>query len=156
MPARAEEISNAEEEGIQFKFLAAPTRFLADDHGQVKAMEYVTMKLTEPDATGRSKPVPIKGSETIIDVDTVIVAIGRTPNPIIQSTTEGLKTLVGGIIAVDKNTGLTSLEAVYAGGDIATGESTVISAMGSGKIAAKSIHNYLNSKKEKVLLVHTA
>ncbi len=114
------------------------------------------MKLTEPDATGRSKPVPIKGSETTIDVDTVIVAIGRTPNPIIQSTTEGLKTLVGGIIAVDKDTGLTSLEAVYAGGDIATGESTVISAMGSGKIAAKSIHNYLNSKKEKVLLVHSA
>jgi glutamate synthase (NADPH) small chain len=153
LPARQEEISNAEEEGIQFKFLAAPTRFIADDRGQVKTMEYVTMKLTAPDATGRSKPVPIKGSETTTDVDTVIVAIGRTPNPIIQSTTEGLKTLVGGIIAVDKDTGLTSLEAVYAGGDIATGESTVISAMGSGKIAAKSIHNYLNSKKEKVPLL---
>ncbi len=156
MPAREEEISNAEEEGIQFKFLAAPTKFIADDHGQVKAMEYVTMKLTEPDATGRSKPVPIKSSETIVDVDIVIVAIGRTPNPIIQSTTEGLKTLVGGIIDVDKGTGLTSLEAVYAGGDIATGESTVISAMGSGKIAAKSINTYLNNKKEKLLLMHSA
>jgi glutamate synthase (NADPH) small chain len=155
MPARHEEISHAEEEGIQFKFLSVPTRFLADDHGQVKAMEYVTMKLTEPDASGRSKPVPIKGSETIVDVDTVIIAIGRTPNPIIQSTTEGLKTLVGGIIAVDKKTGLTSLEAVYAGGDIATGESTVISAMGSGKIAAKSIHDYLNDKKEKLLLARS-
>jgi glutamate synthase (NADPH) small chain len=153
MPSRHEEILNAEEEGIHFKFLTAPTQFIADDHGQVKTMEYVTMKLTDPDETGRSKPLPIKGSETTLDVDTVIVAIGRTPNPIIQSTTEGLKTLVGGIIAVDKNTGLTSLDAVYAGGDIATGESTVISAMGSGKIAAKSIHNYLNSKKEKVLLV---
>ena len=156
MPAREEEISNAEEESIQFKFLASPTRFIDDGHGQVTAIEYVTMKLTEPDSTGRSKPVPINGSETIVDVETVIVAIGRTPNPIIQSTTEGLKTLVGGIIAVDKNTGLTSLEGVYAGGDIATGESTVISAMGSGKIAAKNIDSYLNSKKEKLLRVHSA
>jgi glutamate synthase (NADPH) small chain len=155
MPAREEEISNAEEEGIRFKFLAAPTRFIADDHGQVKGMEYVTMKLTEPDATGRCKPVPIKGSEVILNLDTVIVAIGRTPNPIIQATTKGLETLVGGIIAIEKKTGKTSLEAVYAGGDIATGEATVISAMGSGKIAAKSIHNYLNNHKEKALLVHS-
>ena len=86
---------------------------------------------------------PVKGSETIMDVDTVIVAIGRTPNPIIQSTTEGLKTLIGGIIEIDRKTGQTSLEAVYAGGDIATGEATVISAMGSGKIAAKSIDEHL-------------
>jgi glutamate synthase (NADPH/NADH) small chain len=150
MPARYEEISNAEEEGVHFKFLSNPTRFISDDKGQVKAMEYISMKLSEPDASGRSKPVPVKGSEAIMDVDTVIVAIGRTPNPIIQSTTEGLKTLVGGIIAVDKETGLTSLEAVYAGGDIATGESTVISAMGSGKTAAKSIDKYLNEKAQKV------
>ena len=149
MPAREEEISNAEEEGIHFKFLAAPTRFIADEHGQVKGMEYVTMKLTEPDATGRSKPVPIKGSETILDVDTVIVAIGRTPNPIIQCTTPGLKVLSGGIIAINRETGQTSLEAVYAGGDIATGEATVISAMGSGKIAAQSIHSLLNTGKKK-------
>jgi glutamate synthase (NADPH/NADH) small chain len=147
MPARGEEISNAEEEGIHFKFLACPTRFIGDDHGQVKAMEYVTMKLTEPDATGRCKPVPIKDSETILDVDTVIVAIGRTPNPIIQGTTPGLKVLSGGIIAINKETGETSLEAVYAGGDIATGEATVISAMGSGKTAAQSIDTYLNKIK---------
>jgi len=156
MPAREEEISNAEEEGIHFKFLAAPTRFIADDHGQVKGMEYVTMKLTEPDATGRSKPVPIKGSEVTLDVDTVIVAIGRTPNPIIQATTKGLKTLTGGIIAIDRETGQTSLEAVYAGGDIATGEATVISAMGSGRIAAQSIHNFLNCPKKETTLTPSA
>jgi glutamate synthase (NADPH) small chain len=149
MPAREEEISNAEEEGIHFKFLAAPTRFIAGDQGQVKGMEYVTMKLTEPDASGRCRPVPITGSETVLDVDTVVVAIGRTPNPIIQGTTPGLKTLVGGIIAIDKETGKTSLEAVYAGGDIATGEATVISAMGSGKTAAKSIDDYLKNKSAK-------
>jgi len=156
MPAREEEISNAEEEGIHFKFLAAPKRFIADDHGQVKGMEYVTMKLTEPDTTGRSQPVPIKGSEVTLDVETVIVAIGRTPNPIIQATTKGLKTLSGGIIAINKETGQTSLEAVYAGGDIATGEATVISAMGSGKIAAQSIHSFLDSRKKETLLTPSA
>lgn len=149
MPAREEEIRNAEEEGIKFKFLAAPTRFVSDEQGHVKGMQYVTMKLTEPDASGRSKPVPIEGSETMLDVDTIIVAIGRTPNPIIQGTTPGLKTQTGGIIVVNKETGQTSLEAVYAGGDIATGEATVISAMGSAKTAAKCIHEYL-SKREKV------
>jgi len=152
MPAREEEISNAEEEGIQFKYLAAPKRFIPDELGQVKGMEYVTMKLTEPDATGRSKPVPINGSETILYVDTVIVAIGRTPNPIVQITTPGLKTLSGGIIAINRETGQTSLDAVYAGGDIATGEATVISAMGSGKIAARSIHRLLKGQKEKTAL----
>ena len=146
MPAREEEISNAEEEGINFKFLANPTQFFSDDKGQVTAMEYTTMKLTAPDASGRSKPVAIKGSEAIMNVDTVVVAIGRTPNPIIQSTTKDLKTLIGGIIAIDRATGQTSLEAVYAGGDIATGEATVISAMGSGKIAAKNIDQYLKNK----------
>ncbi|MCL2288509.1 MAG: NADPH-dependent glutamate synthase [Candidatus Bathyarchaeota archaeon] len=147
MPAREEEILNAEEEGIEFKFLTAPTRIIGDEQGNVKAMEYVTMELSEPDASGRRKPVPIKGSETIMAVDTVIIAIGRTPNPIIQATTKGLETIAGGIIVVDKQTGKTSLNAVYAGGDIATGEATVISAMESGKIAAKSIHEYLNKKQ---------
>jgi glutamate synthase (NADPH/NADH) small chain len=110
-------------------------------------MEYVTMGLGQPDETGRRKPVPVKGSEAVLDVDTVIVAIGRTPNLIIQGTTKGLKTLSGGIIAIQRETGETSLEAVYAGGDIATGEATVISAMGSGKIAARSIHRYLTNKR---------
>jgi glutamate synthase (NADPH/NADH) small chain len=156
IPAREDEISNAEEEGIHIKYLACPIQFLADDKGQVKGMEYVTMKLGEPDASGRSKPVPIKGSETNMDVDTVIVAIGRTPNPIIQSTTEGLKTLIGGIIEIDRKTGQTSLEAVYAGGDIATGEATVISAMGSGKIAAKSIDEHLRNKPKKETEIESA
>ena len=146
MPAREEEILNAEEEGIDFKYLVAPTRFVGDEQGKVKGMEYVKMELSEPDATGRRKAVPVKGSESLLDVDTVIVAIGRTPNPIIQCTTKGLETVSGGIIAIDRKTGKTSLNAVYAGGDIATGEATVISAMGSGKIAAQSIHEYLSKQ----------
>ncbi|MGD6808785.1 MAG: NADPH-dependent glutamate synthase [Candidatus Bathyarchaeia archaeon] len=147
MPAREEEILNAEEEGIEFKFLTAPTKIIGDEQGKVKAMEYITMELSEPDASGRRKPIPIKGSETVMDVDTVIIAIGRTPNPIIQCTTKGLEVIQGGIIKIDRETGKTSLEAVYAGGDIATGEATVISAMESGKIAAKSIHEYLSKKQ---------
>ena len=146
MPAREEEILNAEEEGIDFKFLTAPTKFFGDEHGHVKAMEYVTMKLDKPDASGRCKPIPIKGSETTLCVDTVIIAIGRTPNPIIQNTTKGLQTIADGIIAINRQTGKTSLNAVYAGGDIATGEATVISAMESGKIAANSIHEYLKNQ----------
>ncbi len=149
MPAREEEISNAEEEGITFKFLSAPTRFIGDEQGKVKGMEYVTMKLCATDEKGRRNVVPIEGSEAVLDVDTVIVAIGRTPNPIIQGTTKGLETLSGGIIAINRETGETSLEGVYAGGDIATGEATVISAMGSGKIAAKSIDSYLKRKHSK-------
>jgi glutamate synthase (NADPH/NADH) small chain len=146
MPARAEEIHNAEEEGIEFKFLTAPTKIIGDEQGNVKAMEYKTMELSEPDASGRRRPIPIKGSETTMDIDTVIIAIGRTPNPIIQSTTKGLETISGDIIVVDKKTGQTSLTGVYAGGDIATGEATVISAMESGKTAAKNIHEYLSKK----------
>lgn len=143
MPAREEEILNAEEEGIDFKFLVAPTKFVGDDKGNVKAMEYIRMKLDEDSASGRRKAVPIIGSEALMDADTVIVAIGRTPNPIIQGTTKGLEVSNGGIIVVNKQTCKTSLDAVYAGGDIATGEATVISAMGSGKTAAKSIHELL-------------
>lgn len=151
MPARLEEVSNGEEEGIIFKFNSLPTRFIGDDQGKVKGMEYVTMDSSQKDETGKSSPHPIKGFETVLDVDTVIVAIGRTPNPIIQSTTKGLEMLNGGIIAVDKKTGKTSLEGVYAGGDIATGEATVISAMASGKTAAQNIHSYLsNLRKDSV------
>ncbi len=146
MPAREEEILNAEEEGIEFNFLTAPTKLIGDEQAKVKAMEIVKMELGEADASGRRKAIPIKGSETTLDVDTVILAIGRTPNPIIQCTTKGLQTVNGGIIAIDRKTGKTSLNAVYAGGDIATGEATVISAMESGKIAAKSIHEYLSKQ----------
>jgi len=146
MPARKEEIENAEEEGIICKFLANPTRFIGDEKGWVKQMECICMELGPPDESGRRRPVPVKGSEFVMDVDTVIVAIGRTPNPIIQRTTEGLAVTKWGTIVVDEN-GKTSLEGVYAGGDIVTGEATVISAMGAGKKAARAIHQYLMNKK---------
>jgi glutamate synthase (NADPH/NADH) small chain len=146
LPARKEEIENAEEEGIICKFLAAPTRFIGDEKGWVKAMECICMELGPPDESGRRRPVPIKGSEFTMDTDTVIVAIGRTPNPIIQRTTEGLAVTKWGTIVADEN-GKTSLEGVYAGGDIVTGEATVISAMGAGKKAAKAIHEFLMNKK---------
>jgi len=146
MPARLEEIENAEEEGIICKFLAAPLRFIGDENGWVKAMECIAMELGPPDESGRRRPISIKGSEFIMDVDTVIVAIGRTPNPIIQRTTQGLETTKWGTIVVNDETGKTSLDGVYAGGDIVTGEATVISAMGAGKKAARSIHEYLMKK----------
>jgi glutamate synthase (NADPH/NADH) small chain len=145
MPARAEEIENAEEEGIVFEFLTSPLKLIGNERRTVKAIECIRMRLTEPDKSGRRRPVPIEGSNFVMDVDTVIMAIGRTPNPIIKQTTEGLKTAEWGGIVVDEN-GKTSIEAVYAGGDIVTGEATVISAMGAGKIAAKAIHELLMKK----------
>jgi glutamate synthase (NADPH/NADH) small chain len=146
MPARKEEIENAEEEGILCKFLANPVAFTGDEKGWVKAMECICMELGPPDGSGRRKPVPVKGSEFVMDTDTVIVAVGRSPNPIIQSTTEGLATTKWGTIMADDN-GKTNIEGVYAGGDIVTGEATVISAMGAGKKAAKAIHEYLTTRK---------
>jgi glutamate synthase (NADPH/NADH) small chain len=146
MPARQEEIENAEEEGILCKFLANPTKFIGDEKGWVKAMECVCMELGPPDETGRRRPVPVKGSEFTMDVDTVVVAVGRTPNPIIQSTTEGLAVTKWGTIVADEN-GKTCIEGVYAGGDIVTGEATVISAMGAGKKAARAIHEHIMNKK---------
>ena len=148
MPAREEEIDNAEEEGIQFKFLTTPVRFIGNEQDWVKGMECIEMKLGEPDESGRRRPIPIKGSEFVMDVDTVVIAIGRTPNPIIQRTTKGLETTKWGTIIINEETGQTTLEGVYAGGDIATGEATVISAMGAGKRAAKSIHEYLMKKRK--------
>ena len=147
LPARHEEIENAEEEGLVCKFLAAPLRFNGDEKGWVKSMECQAMELGPPDASGRRRPIPIKGSEFTMDTDTVIIAIGQTPNPIIQRTTEGLEANPKrGTIIVDEN-GKTSLEGVYAGGDVATGAATVISAMGMGKKAAEAIHEYLLNKK---------
>ncbi len=147
MPARAEEIENAEEEGIIFRLLTNPTRFMGTEKGWVQQMECIKMQLGEPDESGRRRPIPIEGSNFLMDVDTVIIAVGRTPNPIIQSTTEGLATTKWGTVVVDKTTGKTSLDGVYAGGDIVTGEATVISAMGAGKRAARAIHDYLINKK---------
>jgi len=147
LPARHEEIENAEEEGLECKFLAAPVEFYGDDKGWVKAMKVIAMELTEPDAKGRRGVKEIPGSEFTMDVDTVIVAIGQTPNPIIQRTTEGLQSDPRhGTICVN-DVGKTSLDGVYAGGDVATGAATVISAMGAGKRAAKAMHEYLMNKK---------
>jgi glutamate synthase (NADPH/NADH) small chain len=146
LPARHEEYENAVEEGIEFEFLATPSKFIGDEQGWVKGIELLSMQLGDPDSSGRRRPVPVPGSETVMDVETVIVAIGRTPNPIIQSETRGLETTKQGTIAADKETGRTSIIGVYTGGDIMTGEATVISAMNSGKKAAKAIHNYLVNK----------
>jgi glutamate synthase (NADPH/NADH) small chain len=145
LPARREEFENAEEEGVICRFLAAPLRFVGDDRGWVRQMECICMELGAPDESGRRRPVPVKGSEFVMDVDTVIVAIGRTPNPIVQRTTEGLEVTKWGTIVADEN-GRTSIEGVYAGGDIVTGEATVISAMGAGKKAARAIHEFLMKK----------
>ncbi|MGB9135096.1 MAG: NADPH-dependent glutamate synthase [Candidatus Bathyarchaeia archaeon] len=147
MPARAEEIENAAEEGVIFRLLTNPTKFLGDEKGWVKQMECVKMQLGEPDESGRRRPVPINDSEFLMDVDTVIIAVGRTPNPIIQLTTAGLETTKWGTVVADEATMKTSIEGVYAGGDIVTGEATVISAMGAGKKAAKAMNQYLMNKK---------
>ncbi|RLI42316.1 glutamate synthase (NADPH), homotetrameric [Candidatus Bathyarchaeota archaeon] len=147
MPARLEEIENAEEEGIKFKFLTNPVKFLGDKTGWVTGIECIAMQLGEPDESGRRRPIPIKGSEFVMDADTVIIAIGQTPNPIIQRTTKGLKTTKWGTIVVNEKTGKTTRKGVYAGGDVVSGAATVISAMGAGKKAARSIHRYLLRKK---------
>jgi len=146
LPARAEEAENAEEEGIIFRLLTNPVKFLGDKSGWVKAIECIRMRLGEPDASGRRRPVPIEGSEFMMDVDTTVIAIGQTPNPLIQRTTEGLETTKWGTIVVQEESGETTKKGVYAGGDVVSGAATVISAMGAGKKAARSIHKYLMSK----------
>jgi glutamate synthase (NADPH/NADH) small chain len=143
MPARREEVENAEEEGIIFKFLTNPVRFSGDDRGNVVSMECLEMELGEPDASGRRRPVPKAGSEFTMAVDTVVVALGTTPNPLIASTTPGLKTTSHGTVIADEATGETVKAKVWAGGDIVTGSATVISAMGAGKRAAASIDAHL-------------
>lgn len=143
LPARAEEVMHAEEEGIIFKLLQNPTKFIGDDKGWLSGMEVIEMELGEPDASGRRKPVAKPGTEHIIDVETAIVAIGQTPNPLIKSTTKGLETNKRGCIVADEETGKTSKDKVYAGGDTVTGAATVILAMGAGKKAAKAIDEML-------------
>lgn len=146
MPARLEEIHHAKEEGIIFKLLTNPVKIIGTDDGWVKGMECVEMELGEPDASGRRKPVPKKDSEYVIDVDTVIIAIGQSPNPLITSTTPGLDTQKWGGIIANEETGATSKIGVFAGGDAVTGAATVILAMGAGKKAAKAIDQYIKSK----------
>ncbi len=147
LPARAEEVENAEEEGVIFRLLNNPTKFIGDESGWVKAMECIKMELGEPDASGRRRPVPVEGSEFTMDVDTVIIAIGQTPNPLIQRTTEGLETTKYGTIIVNEETGAATKDGVYAGGDVVSGAATVISAMGAGRTAARGIHEYILKKK---------
>lgn len=147
MPARLEEVHHAREEGIEFKLLTNPVKILGGDDGWVKGMECVEMELGEPDASGRRKPVVKHGSEHIIDVEIVIIAIGTTPNPLIAKTTGGLElTRFGGIVA-DEATGRTTRPGVFAGGDIVTGSATVILAMGAGKKAANAIDEYIRSRQ---------
>jgi len=139
MPARAEEVENAEEEGIIFKLLTNPVAFFGDGRACVAAMGCVQMELGEPDASGRRRPIPKTGSEFIIEVDTAVIALGTTPNPLVATTTKGLETTRRGTVVADEETGKTSKDRVWAGGDIVTGAATVISAMGAGKRAAASI-----------------
>jgi glutamate synthase (NADPH/NADH) small chain len=145
-PARGEEMENAHEEGIDFWGLTNPVRFLADGRGWVSAMECIEMELGELDAKGRRRPVPKKGSEFIIETDTVVVSLGTTPNPLVPATTPGLDTKSEGTVVFDAATGRTTKEGVWAGGDVATGAATVISAMGAGRIAASDMDRYLRGE----------
>ena len=145
LPARREEVENAQEEGIQFKLLTNPKQFLGSEQNWVVGAECYEMKLGEPDESGRRRPVVKKGSEFVIDVDEVIVALGTRPNPLIASTTPELKTTKWGTVVADEETGKTVKDRVWAGGDIVTGAATVISAMGAARQAARSIDEYLTS-----------
>lgn len=145
LPARKEEVHHAQEEEIVFKLLNNPVAVLGDESGHVKGIECVKMELGEPDESGRRRPVEIKDSNFVLDVDAVIMAIGTSPNPLIKSTTEGLETNKKGCIVADE-TAATSREGVFAGGDAVTGAATVILAMGAGKTAAESIDKYIKSK----------
>ncbi len=147
MPSRPEEVHHAEEEGIRFNLLKAPTRIIGDASGLVTSMELVQMELGEPDDSGRRRPFPLEGSEHILEVDTVIVAIGQEPNPVIFSTTQGLDLDKRGYLIVDRETMATTRQGVYAGGDIAGLGATVIRAMGDGRVAARAMHEYIMSKK---------
>lgn len=146
LPARVEEVHHAKEEGIIFDLLTNPTEILADENGWVKGIKCVKMELGEPDASGRRRPVEVEGSEFEIEVDTVIMSLGTSPNPLISSTTKGLEINKRKCIVASEEYGETSKEGVYAGGDAVTGAATVILAMGAGKAAAKGIHEYLSNK----------
>lgn len=148
LPARAEEVEHAKEEGIIFKLLTNPTKILEGENGMVRGMTCVEMELGEPDASGRRRPVEKKDSEFTLECDCVIMAIGTSPNPLIKNTTKGLETQKWGGIIADEN-GLTSREGVYAGGDAVTGAATVILAMGAGKTAAEAIDEYIQKKNAK-------
>lgn len=143
VPARGAEVHHAEQEGVEFHFLTAPTKFIGDENGRVVGMEGLKMELGEPDASGRRRPIPIKGSEFELECDLAIIAVGAGANPLLTKSTEGLKLNKWGYIETEESTGKTSVKGVWAGGDIVTGSATVILAMGAGRQAANSIHDYL-------------
>ncbi|MBW1721780.1 MAG: NADPH-dependent glutamate synthase [Deltaproteobacteria bacterium] len=143
MPARAAEIHHAEEEGIEFFLLTAPTRFIGDEKGRVTGMECLKMELGEPDDSGRRRPVPVEGSEFVLDCDLAVISVGAGANPLLTQSTPDLKLNKWGYILADPKTGKTTKKAVWAGGDIVTGQATVILAAGAGRIASDSIHDYL-------------
>jgi len=145
MPARIEEVENAKAEGLEFKLLTQPIKFIGDEQGYVKGIECLKMKLGAADSSGRRRPVPIEGSNFVLDVDTVVVAIGQNPNPFLAKAAAELKTNADGTIWVDKNF-MTSIKGVFAGGDIISGADTVISAMGAGKKAAVAINKYIQGR----------
>jgi glutamate synthase (NADPH/NADH) small chain len=145
MPARTEEIHHAQEEGIIFEYLTLPIKYTGDEYSWVKDMECIRMELGEPDASGRRRPVPIEGSNFIAAVDTVVCAIGQSPNPLIPQTTPDLKIGKWGNIEVDPKTGKTSKPGCWAGGDVVRGGATVILAMGDARIAARSMNDYLKT-----------
>lgn len=147
LPARREEVHHAKEEGIEFVLLTNPVKILGDDKGNVKSIECIKMELGEPDASGRRRPIPVEGSNFEIPVDTVIMALGTSPNPLIRTTTEGLEANKKGCLVADEHMA-TTREGVYAGGDAVTGAATVILAMGAGKTAAASIDEYIQNKNK--------
>jgi len=149
LPARLEEVHHAKEEGIDFQLLTAPIAVVGNEQGWVTGLQCVRMELGEPDASGRRRPIEVPDSQFLLDVDTVIIAIGQGPNPLVQSTTKGLETNKKGNINADTETGATSKLGVFAGGDIVTGAATVILAMGAGKKAAVAIDKYLQEKKKR-------
>ena len=143
------EAHHAEEEGVKFQFLTSPVQYTGDEQGHVTTMTCIRYELGEPDASGRRRPVAIPGSEFDMPVDTVVVAIGQGPNPLVLRTTPGLDLTKKGTIKADEDTGITSRPGVFAGGDIVTGAATVILAMGAGKTAARSIDDYLKTLPKK-------
>lgn len=143
MPARTEEVHHAEQEGVRFRLLTNPVRVIGDERHRVVGMECIRMELGEPDDSGRRRPVPMKGSEFVMDLDTVVVAIGNKPNPLVPRTTPELATTKWGTVVVDAKTMQTSIPGVYAGGDIVSGAATVILAMGQGRLAARAMDEYL-------------
>lgn len=145
LPARLEEVENAEEEGVEFNFLTNPVKYIGDEDGWVKEIELLKMELGEPDSSGRRRPVPMEGSEYRVPVDAVVCAIGNSPNPLIAATTQGLETGKGGTIKVNQETLRTSKDRVWAAGDVVTGAATVILAMGEGRKAARDMHNFLSN-----------